>query len=378
MESAGGEAMKILYIAPYKDGTGWAEAATRTMLALDKTGVEVVPRQFSYNGRNEYLHPRIKELESHTVDGCDAVIQNVLPHNMEYVPELFNFGMYMSETPSTLKADWNRKLTCMDAILCPNPFSISAARKGCNIDRLPFCIPAQEEEAYQKKYPSILKLKDKFVFYFIGELSVRKNLLGLLIAFHTEFHPQENVELVIKTTVPNKSGQEAQNVVAGICDDVKTKLKLYGNNKYYKKEIIITDRISHDSLMGLHQDADCFCMLSHGEALCLPALDAICFDNYTIVSDIDGLKEIGELKNTQWVGGKMSPCFGALDTFDYLYTGHDEWFVPDLKDAKRAMRYCFSRGKRKKVPAVTYNRKQEYCGKELRGILESCLSYCSQ
>lgn len=378
LEFAGGEAMKILYIGPYKDGTGWAEAATRTILALDKAGVDVVPHQFSYNNRNEYLHPRIKELESNSIDGCEIVIQNVLPHNMEYVPGLFNFGLYMSETPSVKKSDWIRKLSCMDAILCPNRFSVLAAEKGYNLGRLTFNIPAQEEDVYKQKYDPILKIKDRFIFYFIGEFSIRKNLLGLLIAFHTEFNPHENVELVIKTSVPNKSGAEAQNIVKSLCHDIKTKLKLYGDNKYYKEEIIITDRLSHNELMGLHQEADCFCMLSHGEALCLPALDSICFDNYTIVSNIDGLREIGELRNTLWIDGKMSPCFGACDTFDYLYTGHDEWFIPDLKETKRAMRYVFNKGKRKKIPSVTYNRKQEYCGKELKGTIESCLNYCLQ
>ena len=43
-----GNAMKVLYIGHYKDGTGWGSAAIDNILALDAVGVKVVPRAITF------------------------------------------------------------------------------------------------------------------------------------------------------------------------------------------------------------------------------------------------------------------------------------------------------------------------------------------
>lgn len=373
MERIGGKEMKILYVGPYRDGTGWAEAATRTILALDKAGAEVVPRQFSYNKKNEHVCPRIHELEKLSPVGADVVIQNVLPHNMEYVNGLFNIGYFMSETYSTKKANWEHNLQTMDAIMYPNKWSGSSCNHKSKIE---FKIPAQEQEYYNRVWPKPIDCGDRYAFYFIGEFSARKNLTALLLAFHTEFDPHEPVELIIKTSVPNKTPKESHDLIKGYCDHIKKQLKLYKDLKYYKQETIITSRFTEAQMMGLHQACDCFCMLSHGEALCLPALDAECFGNALVVSDSDEL-DLSFGPNIFHVDGKMSPCTGALDTFDFLYSGHDEWFVPDIKAAKQAMRQAFELGKKKRNVEVPYFRKPAYTGKLLIKDIEQCLTSCS-
>lgn len=365
--------MKILYVGPYKDGTGWAEAAKRTILALDEAGADVVPRQFSYNKKNE-VDPRISELEKKSPVGADVVIQNVLPHNMEYVDGLFNVGYFMSETNTVSKSSWEHNLQTMDAIMYPNDFSRSACKHNRQIE---FKIPAHPLEYYSKTYEKPIDLGDKYVFYFIGEFSARKNLTALLLAFHTEFDPHEPVELVIKTSVPNKKPKESFNLISTYCEHIKKQLKLYKDTKHYKKEIVITDRYTDNQLMGLHQTCDCFCMLSHGEALCLPALDAECFGNAMVVSDFDELS-LNFGANIFHVEGKMSPCTGALDTFDFLYSGHDEWFVPDILSAKKCMRQAFEVGKEKRKIGIPYFRKSGYTGKLLIKEIQQCLTCCSQ
>ena len=52
--------MKVLYISNYKDGTGWGNAATDYILAMDSVGIDVVCRSISFNGERvkcilEYL-----------------------------------------------------------------------------------------------------------------------------------------------------------------------------------------------------------------------------------------------------------------------------------------------------------------------------------
>ena len=76
--------MKVLFIGVYKDGTGWGNAAQHYILALDAAGVDVVPRAIKLNNRNAEVPQRILQLEKKSSKGCTHVIQNVLPHHMEY------------------------------------------------------------------------------------------------------------------------------------------------------------------------------------------------------------------------------------------------------------------------------------------------------
>jgi hypothetical protein len=54
-----------------------------------------------------------------------------------------------------------------------------------------------------KKYPEpsvYPMIKDNFTFYYIGGYSNRKNVLGIVAAFQTEFNSSEPVSLVINLT----------------------------------------------------------------------------------------------------------------------------------------------------------------------------------
>ena len=70
--------MKVLYIANYKDGTGWGNSALHNILALDSAGVEVIPRAISFNDKNTPIPARIKFLEEKSSSGADVCVQHRL------------------------------------------------------------------------------------------------------------------------------------------------------------------------------------------------------------------------------------------------------------------------------------------------------------
>ena len=76
--------MKVLYIGCYRDGTGWGNAATDYILAMDSVGINVVPRPVKLNARNPEIPARLIELENRDSRGSDVCIQHVLPHMMDY------------------------------------------------------------------------------------------------------------------------------------------------------------------------------------------------------------------------------------------------------------------------------------------------------
>jgi hypothetical protein len=74
--------MKILYIAHYKEGSGWSRAALDYILALDQNGFDVVCRNIQLTSTEHHVPERIHELESKSLDGVDVCIQHLLPHHM--------------------------------------------------------------------------------------------------------------------------------------------------------------------------------------------------------------------------------------------------------------------------------------------------------
>ena len=55
--------MKVLYIAHYKEGTGWSQAAIDYILAMDSVGIDVACRNVSLTGANAEVPKRLLELE---------------------------------------------------------------------------------------------------------------------------------------------------------------------------------------------------------------------------------------------------------------------------------------------------------------------------
>ena len=75
--------MKVLYVGCYRDGTGWGQAATDYILAMDSVGIDVVPRPVKLNKNNIPIPNRITELERKDSSGAEVCIQHILPHLMK-------------------------------------------------------------------------------------------------------------------------------------------------------------------------------------------------------------------------------------------------------------------------------------------------------
>lgn len=356
--------MNILYIGPYRDGTGWSEASKRIILSLNTTDINLVVRPIRYNNFREKLPREILSLESREhLKNYDVIIQNALPHNFEYYGPSKNIGMWWTESNSFLPTTWPQRINMMDSGIVFNLQMIKAAKNSGVKIPLHECIIAHYDPlVYNKDYPKLNMpiLKDKFIFYNIAEFNKRKNFGNLLIAFHTEFDPHEDVELVIKTNMDIKP----------YCDRLKYDLKLYSSLDYYKEEIIIHNRLSQEEIYGLHQMADCFVSPSFGEGLCIPAMDASCFGNQVIATDLDGIRS-GVLVGTKeyYIRGRTEPCNSMVDTFSDYMTAHDTWNSPSVMDVRRAMRKAFEFGKKKS--RVEFNRSFEMCGKKLMEAIDA-------
>lgn len=342
--------MKVLYIGVYRDGTGWAQAAIDYILSLDAAGVDVVPRAIKLNAHQPTLPPRILELEAKSSAGCDICIQHLLPHQMQYNGRFrANLGLFVWETSHFKNSAWADRLNCLDGVIVPDEGTYAASlqsglSENTNLHRIPH---TTDITRFQRSYEPLDALKPfqeqgAFLFYFIGEMVRRKNLAALLKAFHTEFDPSENVELVIKGSLPGRSQPETLGHIQHVCSEIKRGLKLHGGREqYYKQEIIIPDRLSDLGMLRLHASCDCFVMPSYGEAWCIPAFDAMAMGKTPIVTGHGGFREYLSDASGWLLNSHEEPVFGVNDSFDDLYVGNESWRAVDIGHLRRCMREVY-------------------------------------
>ena len=336
--------MKVLYIGCYREGTGWGNSAIDYILALDSVGVDVVCRPVKLNNNNPDLPNRILELESKDSSGCDVCIQHVLPHHMEYNSSFKkNIGLYFTETSSFEYSPWPNRINQLDEgwVSCQQSLDASIY-SGVKIPLKIVPIPS-DISRFERTYSplDIPEIENTFTFYFIGEAIRRKNLVALIKAFHLEFSPNELVSLVIKTNKSNLSSEECYKHISEMCSQVKNNLKLYKNIDDYSKEIIITQRLSDEQMMGLHASCDCFVMPSFGEAWCIPAFNAMGFGKTPICTNVGGMSEFLKGGGGFLVEGNSEPVFGMTETFHDIYTGRENWCSIDIRYLQSEMRYVY-------------------------------------
>ena len=370
--------MKVLYIGVYKDGTGWANAAQNYILALDAAGVEVVPRAIKQSYQYGEVNPRILELEEGNIHDCDIVIQNTLPHLMEYSGAFSkNIGLYFTETDNYKQSSWPSRLNLMDELWVCNEQMVDAARASGVTTAIKVAHVPCDISQYEQSDVGINSFgelsTDRFRFYFIGEIIRRKNIVALLKAFHLEFGVSEPVDLVIKANF-GENEEECKNKLTETTNEVKRHLKIYKDIEDYKKEIIITKYLSQKELFDLHNCCDCLVAPSFAEAWCIPAFDAMALGKTPIVNDTGGMKSFVTEDNGWLIRNQKEPAFGMPDTFHDLYTGHENWWNIDILDLQRAMRQAYtdkSAKSRKASEGIAdrYNFSHEIIGEKMKGYI---------
>jgi glycosyltransferase involved in cell wall biosynthesis len=365
--------MKVLYIGHYREGhSGWATAAQHFIRALDTVGVDVVPRSIKLNATPGNVHPRVLELEKKPARGADIVIQNILPHVMEKVGGVPNVGLSYFESSTLNMSVWPNRLRLMDHHFVTSEQGWRLLRdEGCNVAKI--ASPSDVSE-FDKDYEpfDIPELKDKFVFYFIGEFTKRKNIAAIIRAFNTAFRTSENVALVLKIGKHGKNPQELQQEAANFIDHVKRGMKL----PRYHKEMLITDTLGREQILRLHATCHCLVAPSHGEGWLYPAYDAVASTGNPVLTTADDNDFFSSLESTE------DQCFGEGDNFPFLFTAMDSWKVPNVNSLAEEMRWI-ARRYTKRWPQNFRNRRKteirklisyEAVGKEMKECLEMLLS----
>lgn len=335
--------MKILVVGPYRQPDGWGNACKDYIRALmTQPDVELTCRPVFFTNSTEPLDKEIEVLEKNRYDKYDAVIQNLLPSHLE-VNRNFgkNIALIHTESAGWHRTTWPQNLNMMDSIIVPSKASeedciFSGVKHEATVIGIPTDI-SKYNAGYEKL--NLPELQDNFVFYFIGEYIERKNVQMLVAAFHLEFKPTENVSLVLKlgggqpVALANKVSQDIL--------ELKKILRVYSNIEQYKKELVITARLTDNDINALHQMCDCFVMPSAGESWSKPTFDALGFGKTPIVTKGIGASEFIDEKNGYLIDSIENHCMVTDAPLPYLYTSRETWNEPSLFSLRQMMRKAY-------------------------------------
>lgn len=332
--------MKILYIGHYKENGGWAQAATDLILALDSTGLDVVCRNVTLTQDKADVDPRILALERKSSDGCDYCIQHVLPHHLVGSDSFKkNIAYFVSESHTTKHLAWFEYLKLMDEVWVPNQDMVEMMERDNFPKPVKLVHHAFDLNKYNVEYEPLPNLDSTYNFYFIGNLNDRKNLRSLLKCYMSEFDSTDNTLLILKVSKFGLDKQQISEIINEITEDIVPKMRLQQQESMFPKITVISDHISEEDIMRLHDSCDCFINISHGEAWGIPTFEAMAMGNVCISSKFGGPKEY--LEDYNLVDGVWSVCESSDSPFPDLWTAKDYWFTPCELQTKTKMRTAY-------------------------------------
>jgi len=352
----------ILFVGPYRQTDGWGNAAKEYIRALRLTGHNLAVRPVYLNHQEKWDQiEEFRDLESASYE-YDVIIQNCLPHMFRRYGGVKNIGLSYFE--STVRyTPWPASINLMDRMWVTSKFEqwmLENSKVSTDIDVI--SIPCDAEK-YNKEYSYEL-LKEhhghEFKFYFIGEFISRKNLNALIIAFHREFSPNEQVRLVLKLNRVGLGAEDTLRQAQAMIQSTRKSMGMYKNQSSYKSEILLLKYLSNDELYGLHNDCDCFVMPSSGEAFCIPAFDATMFGSAPIINVNSSMVEYVDGDVGYFARSYKTPAIAEDRPLPYLYNTRDTWFKVDILSLQTQMRWAYDDRNRK-----TREERKEYARKNI-------------
>ncbi len=371
--------MKVCFIGPYRDGTGYSKAGIEYIMSMHAAGIDVVTRPVKMTNTSGSIPKEIEEFESKDLKNVDVAFQYNLPSEFSYKGGVKNVGAFAYETTNYLNSGWLENLRLMDKIIVPCednalsslvldktavvPHSVDITKFTKDHDLMDFGLP-----------------KNAVKFYTISEFNRRKNIPALIAAYLSTFTDDDNVILIVKTHMANRDSAATSAAMKELVNDFKHALGRFADHRRYPKIALLTNYMPDNQIESLHATGDIFVSASHGEAWCLPAVDALGFGNPVIGPDYGAFKDyVVEDANGILVSGMMSPVMGVMEAPRGLYTSDELWFNIDIGHLSEAMRVAYDNTngvfgddyKIKNHHSVKANYSREVVGNRMKEVLNA-------
>lgn len=326
--------MRIKYVGPVSDSSGYAEAARMNIRGLLTAGVEVTIKNNSFEGEASVIDDL-----THLVDigiDYDTVVTHLTPNNYPFHTEegKKNIGITVWET-THIPSSWVAECNKMDRIIVPCEQNVQSFRSSgvkVPILRVPHAIEVNNAP------PAVIKgFEGVYKFYSIFQWTERKNPIGLLRAYFAEFSADEPVCLVLKTYSDFTKPLPPQ--VKELLNAVKS-IRNAAGLKSTPPVVLVVKNMTKDEVWALHAGCDAFVLPHRAEGFGLPIAEAMALGKPVIATTFGGPNDFMTTQNSFRVGYKMTPVFGMPWIADY--DGRQWWSEPDLEEVTQNMRHVYT------------------------------------
>lgn len=330
------------------DGSGYAQGVRNWLTGLYKFGVPMFIQPVSFERDrpelNELLEINDQKLTMHEL--LDGLSRTQRPCDINFVrlspevavnfldPDMINICSCAWET-TKLDDHWVECCNKFDAIFVESEWLVEVfTSSGVTVPI--YCVPNMVDTS-KYKMKTEPNLDKPYAFYSIQQWIERKNGLGLLKSYFNAFSAEDNVILILKTylarTGVNVNHQEK------IKEDIDTLKRSLNLNKNYPPVYLVTEKLTTDAIVNMHEQCDCYVLLDRGEGFGLPYMDAAAAANPIIRTDFGGTGEF--LNSNNSYGVKCQPTFVCNMEWSNFYRGDQLWAEPNLVHASSLMRYVY-------------------------------------
>ena len=334
----------ILYIGQYRGGSdGWSIAAKNYLKALQATGFDVSSRPIFMNNCKT-PDGQIWDTEKPVTEKPKIVIQNVIPDYFEYMPG-YNIGITSTETKRLNHNMWIYKINLLDE-LWVNSESEKISLKDSGVTIKISVIPMPIDTGYLEgnldniETMAIPEIKGQYIFYFMGDHNHRSNVHNLIRAFNLEFNSYDDVSLILNIGIPGQNQQQSQQTINEEIKQIKSHMRIHGNITSYPREVVITQGLTDDQVLSLHKAGNCFVSASYGESISIHALNAVYLNNHVICTQGTHLESVLGSTCTSAKSNEI-PIVTDRPPLPHIYTTHETWMEPNIKDLGQAMRNAY-------------------------------------
>lgn len=341
--------MRLKWKGPVSDPSGYGQANRDYVQALYNNMPE---GNLTVNPLNhEYMHPTyygeigktLQKLIDKSID-YDVVVNHCVPGRIGERIERnkFNVGYNTWETDK-LPSHWVENMNkYLDMVLVPSHFNKEVYENSgitIPVEAIPHCLDVEEIiNSTGAMDDQLARFKNHFKFLSVFQWTERKNPIGLLKAYFTEFYGHTDVVLVLKTYRSN-TNEEQKKIIKDQIQGLKQDMRL--DPEKTPKIVFIGNMLTKHELLSLYNECDCFALPTRGEGFGLPFAEAAAAGCKVVAPAQTGQGEILEGLETSFLTENYS--WTPVSGMPWIpnYSGLMNWIEPDLSEFKLRMRCAY-------------------------------------
>ena len=322
--------MNVKFVAPFSDYTGYGAAARNTIAALNSAGVDITTEKIDFIADKidtGWMGGLAEAFVDRPLNYKIKIIELTAEHYPTYIEkDKYNIGVLFWET-DRIPAKWVKPMNMMNEFWVFSEPTAEVFRKSGITSKLTVFPQCMDYSYYKNVTP--YDLKGEYKFYSIFQWTERKNPKALIQAFLKAFPYNDKVRLFIKAYRSNFTKAE----FVAIREDAARWRKEITDSPFPQIDLI-TNMLSNNDIIRLHQSCDCFVSAHRGEGWGMPQMEALALGKPVISTGYGGIHD--------WLTNKEA----FLAPFKMVQVKGMEWipwYTPDQLWADVSSHYLIDR-----------------------------------